>query len=455
MEDIEDHEHSMRAAELRQSERDALASRYRKMHVPRIGAVPQPRPHGVFRWMYCQVNGLVGESRTGKIRGIWELAERFDVDGIVLVEVGVNWKYYGPSMRLSSWFDQIASRELKTTTAFNTHMPAVSAKQQGGTAIVLRHGLLQYGKHTTQDSSGLGRWTSWLLYTNTMHRTRVVVAYCPGKQGGKGPGTVYTQHMTEINNLGLNCSPYQFFVKGLTDALRAWRIAGDRIVLFIDSNEHVITGHLARLLSQPSIDMHEVSHGFWNSGEEHNTHINGTKPIDGIYASPEIDVSSFLALSFHEGVGDHRTSIIDITTASMVGIYQGHIVRPTSRRLTTKQASSVASYNSVLWSQLQKHNVPQRWAAVATETTQTTETVPLDIQHRAERLHTEITEHRIHAERQCRKILKPASPFSLPIQFWYDRIHAFRQLIRLIEGNHPGMGRSRVYRMVASLWVAR
>ena len=281
--------------------------------------------------MYCQVNGLAGDrSRLGKVREIWDLAEKFDVDGIVLVEVGVNWKFFGSSARLGSWFESVASRELKATAAFNIHMPAIAAKQQGGTAIILRHGLLQYGKNTTPDSSGLGRWTSWVLSTNPTHRTRVVVAYCPCKSSGRGPGTVYTQHMTEINTQGLDYSPYQFFIKGITDALRTWRAAGERLVLFIDANEHVLNGRLARLLSHFSIDMHEVSSKFWNPGEEHNTHVNGAQPIDGIYASPEIDVSSFLSLSFHEGVGDHRTSIIDITTASTVGVFHGHVVRPTS-----------------------------------------------------------------------------------------------------------------------------
>ena len=198
-----------------------------------------------------------------------------------------------------------------------------------------------------------------------------MVAYRPCKLGGRGPGTVYTQHLTEINTQGLDCSPYQFFVKGLTEALRGWRATGDRLILFIDSNEHVLNGHLAHLLSHPTIAMHEVSHKFWRPGEEHNTHINGSQPIDGVYASPEIDVGSFLSLSFHEGVGDHRTSIIDFTTASMVEMFQGHIVRPTSRRLTTKQSSSVATYNSVLWSQLQSHNIPQRWANLAEEATST------------------------------------------------------------------------------------
>jgi hypothetical protein len=72
------------------------------VHVPRIGQIAQPQPNGVFRWMYCQVNGMAEpKSSATKVQDIWDLAEKFDVDGIVLVEVGVNWTRFKPSARLA------------------------------------------------------------------------------------------------------------------------------------------------------------------------------------------------------------------------------------------------------------------------------------------------------------------------------------------------------------------
>ena len=55
-------------------------------------------------------------------------------------------------------------------------------------------------------------------------------------------------------------------------------------------------------------------------------------------------------------------------------------------------------------------------------------------------------EIRACAERTCRKILKPESAFSPPVQYWYDKIHAYQALIRMKEGNHPGMNRRHVIR---------
>jgi len=50
------------------------------------------------------------------------------------------------------------------------------------------------------------------------------------------------------------------------------------------------------------------------------------------------------------------------------------------------------------------------------------------------KLYKQMTEIRVHAEKDCRKILRPESDFSPTIHMWYD---AYLQLIRLKEGKAP------------------
>lgn len=433
-----------RQLEIDRSEQSAIQRRHSLTHVPRIGNICQQKGDDTFRWMYCQVNGMA--TNHAKLQDILHLAETFDADGIVLVEVGVNWKFYRPSSRLSSRCNKLSAREIRATEAYNTHAPISSPAQQGGTAIITRHSILEFAKNISHDPKDLGRWASWVISATPDHISRVVVAYCPGRTKKTGPGTVYCQHLTAINSLGLDCTPYQMFVSDLTNQLRCWRAAGERLCLFIDANEHIRSGNIARVLAEKHIDMHEASHRFWGVSGEHNTYILGSKPIDGIFATPDLDITGFLSLSFHEGVGDHRTTFTDISTPSMIGIYQPHIVRPTSRRLTTRNASSVRNYNSELWDRLRRHRIPERWNTLATAVASSGyQASPLH-RDQAEQLHVETLEHRLGAEHNCRKILKPASAFSLPIKFWYDRIHAYQGLIRLLQGEHPKMGRSRIYR---------
>jgi hypothetical protein len=56
------------------------------------------------------------------------------------------------------------------------------------------------------------------------------------------------------------------------------------------------------------------------------------------------------------------------------------------------------------------------------------------------KLYRQMTEIRVHAEKKCRKILRPDSDYSPTIQMWYDRIHAYLQLIRMKEGKTKNTG---------------
>jgi hypothetical protein len=56
------------------------------------------------------------------------------------------------------------------------------------------------------------------------------------------------------------------------------------------------------------------------------------------------------------------------------------------------------------------------------------------------KLYWQMTEIRIHAEKKCRKILHPDSSYSPTVQMWYDRIHAYLQLICMKEGKIKNVG---------------
>ena len=83
----------------------------------------------------------------------------------------------------------------------------------------------------------------------------------------------------------------------------------------------------------------EATHQTWTNNTLPNTHIDGSIPIDGLYHSQELEPST-MQLSFHEGVGDHRTLIVDVTTRSLIGMDKFKIIRPTARRLVSTNLAS-------------------------------------------------------------------------------------------------------------------
>ena len=52
-----------------------------------------------------------------------------------------------------------------------------------------------------------------------------------------------------------------------------------------------------------------------------------------------------------------------------------------------------------------------------------------------ERLDAQMIEIQKHAERVCRKILRPDLSFSPTVKFWFERVQAYRAMLRLKKGH--------------------
>ena len=55
--------------------------------------------------------------------------------------------------------------------------------------------------------------------------------------------------------------------------------------------------------------------------------FRGTKPIDGILATPDVVVTGACVMLAKYGVDDHQMSIVDLLTSSLVDNSPPHIVR--------------------------------------------------------------------------------------------------------------------------------
>ena len=160
--------------------------------------------------------------------------------------------------------------------------------------------------------------------------------------------------------------------------------------------------------------------------------INGSIPIDGGYATDEVeDAINILSLSFHESVGDDKTVILQISTRETIDQFQGNIVMPSTRCLTTKQPITVDSYNVIVEEQLKRHRTTEQLEALD-NLTKICGTPSLDwFKARIIIIHKKMDKTGIHAERKCRKLLRSDMEFSPTIQYWYNQIHAYRQLIKV------------------------
>ena len=415
-------------------ELSAMESTLAQYNVEQLGEMPLVREDGTMRILVCQMGGLASaEVREFKIAATERLIKKYDVNVCVCMELNYNWSKANSSANLASWLT--TEREVRSVTAHNTTEDSkhFGKHQPGGTGIICMHEFLQYARSPAVDDSGLGRWCSWPFYINPSHTTRIVVAYRPCSTKAKGLKTVYQQQIRYMQKEGITGSPIQMFDNDLTLQINRWRSAGERVILLMDVNGHPLHNNLYKKLRVGTEPMEEFTHKCWGNVPPH-TYARGSSPIDGGYKSPEIEIINLSMLTFSESPGDHRSLILDVSTRSLLGDYHTKICRPVSRRLVMAQKSSVKNYNRIVQEQCDIHRIQERLNAIDKMTNYCGYPSPDWLKAMMLKVYAQLTEIRRHAEKKCRKILTPQSEFSPTVKTWYDRIHAYRQLIRLRSG---------------------
>lgn len=392
---------------------------------PAVGSVPASRPEGVFRGLLVQLNSMVTSTvKNRKARELEYVVKKYEIQFVGLGEVGVNW-LLAHRKRLLSLLPDLGLKA-KSRTAHNTH-ERISVHQQGGVGTIVLGELITYYKKGANDFRHLGRWTSFLLQSVQGHRTRIVQAYAVRPQRSEQFGSVYQQHLRYLQTNGFDVHPRELFESDLLWQLKIWLALGDRVILMMDCNSHVLTGQLGRALFK--LGLREITKDF--VGELcPNTHISGSEHIDGVWATTDITVTAVKWLPYEESPGDHRACVFDFTTHSAIGSTERRIVRPECRRLISTNPGAVAAYIAEMDRQFDIHRIEARQQALV-DKTEGMFPIPEMYQLKSERLDIQVGQIQLHCESGCRMIYRPDSPFSPDYSLWDKRKKMFQQLIRL------------------------
>jgi hypothetical protein len=287
-----------------------------------------------------------------------------------------------------------------------------------------------------KDEEGLGRWSWILLGGSDGHTTRLITAYNPCKSGKANSGTSYQQQRRHfiLRKQDLTC-PRLLFRRHLTAAIAKWRAAGERIVLFMDHNEHVYDGMLGKALSdREGLNLREVILETTDV-QTGATFFRGSHPIDGLWASADLDISNACVMPFGYGVGDHRAFILDIPLESLVGINPMRISRQASRRLNSRIPGCGKAYIESLENNIIQHRLIERLHEAHTG--------DYTAEERARMVTTIDKEGKTymrHAEKICRKIKSCRIPFSPEAAIWIRRVQVYYSLLRYHKGRVKNRG---------------
>ena len=84
---------------------------------------------------------------------------------------------------------------------------------------------------------------------------------------------------------------YQLFCNDLIWQMQVWHQQGDRLILMMGANEHMITGEFCKRLTmeETGLELEEISHKAWGKTEP-NTRADGSIHIDGVWASKSLEI---------------------------------------------------------------------------------------------------------------------------------------------------------------------
>ena len=192
-----------------------------------------------------------------------------------------------------------------------------------------------------------------------------------------------------------------------------------------------------------SMGLVEATQQNWGNVEPH-TYIGGTEPIDGVWHTPDLEVSAVSQLSFHEGLGDHRTVLVDITTHSAIGIHDFKVIRPEARRLNSANSTVRTRYISYLEGQMSLHRMTERLEACG----QSIDGCPTSASNKAtmQILDTQMEEMQRGSEHRCRQIFSTAMPFSEPVRVYHLRRRAYQGLLNVLTPDGRTRNASNAYR---------
>ncbi len=128
----------------------------------------------------------------------------------------------------------------------------------------------------------------------------------------------------------------------------------------MDHNEHVTKGPLGKLLADKNgLDLQEaiLHHTRLCPGA---TYFRGSKPIDGLWVSDDLDISNACIMPFGYGIGDHRAYILDVPLELLVGEDPIKIVRPAGRRLNSKLSGCSKAYIKSFEDNIVTHRLLER-----------------------------------------------------------------------------------------------
>jgi hypothetical protein len=238
----------------------------------------------------------------------------------------------------------------------------------------------------------------------------------------KGRGTVAAQHKHYFWKKGnFNNKPREIFSSQLIIQLRAWRAAGEGVILFIDVNENVYTAPLAKALRDNGLQMEEQT--LCLSGKEApHSHCTGKVAKVCTCTTPGIICTNSYLSPHGAGVGNHRFQLHNFDAHTVLGTDYLKTVCPQERARHCRVECLVKRYNKVLTKLLMCIRSFEKLEFLQSNHHLMSAD---DFQTLLNRWDMEVTQLMLALEKQCNKFCDGSIEFSLITGIWIRCLRAY------------------------------
>jgi len=172
---------------------------------------------------------------------------------------------------------------------------------------------------------------------------------------------VYSQRWQFFDLKGDKINPHQAFLWDFEAALRTWREAGDKLIIFIDMNENYETGAIDEMLCSDGLDMSEAVQARHPTKLVPPTFVQGNRAgrnaVDGCYITPDLIIKKAVWPAVHKCPRDHQMPIIEVEYNDCMGGNIHKIVQPPARHLTCRNKKALKNYNTSLGKFFGEHSM--------------------------------------------------------------------------------------------------
>ena len=311
-----------------------------------IGYDPKT-PH-TFRGVSCQLGGLPTDHRGSKHLDLITAFKDYDMDMVAIQEVGINFNYpgiYGSWRQRLGWNTWLDGRSTKTVNAWNSHQRNRQRHQYGGTAIITRGRTSFYSAGSGIDPSKLGRWC-WSRYQGQNGVFLRVISFYRPCEKGNSPGalSVHAQHRQYLYSQDDDRAPRDAFLEDLAEAIHAWTALGDQLIVCGDINEDVLSTPITDFFT--GLGLRNLIFSRHDSAQAPATCYRNQSgiSIDGVWASPTLDLVRGGYLERGDFPGDHRPIWFEVSHVQAFGKSPPKLIKPQARRLQLRDPRCVARY---------------------------------------------------------------------------------------------------------------